>query len=286
MEYKKLLLKLGETGKDILESKIPFHDIKEILINVGCKTVIYYQNEHISIGNKIYSQKDIQNIFSVLCDYSVHSYNEEIKKGFITIDGGIRIGICGTAIYDEEKIVGIKDISSLNIRIPHEIFGVSDKIFHLHKNGGMLIIGPPCSGKTTLLRDLARKLSEEIKTVIVDERSEIAATVKGMPSFNVGKASVLNEFYKKDGIIISARAFSPQIIICDELGGKGDFESSVFAMKSGCNIIASMHAFDFGDFITKPGTYEIIKSGIFRNFIFLGRNCKIEKVMDLEEITV
>ena len=264
MEYKKLLLKLGETGKDILESKIPFHDIKEILINVGSKTVIYYQNEHISIGNKIYSQKDIQNIFSVLCDYSVHS----------------------TAIYDEEKIIGIKDISSLNIRIPHEIFGVSDKIFHLHKNGGMLIIGPPCSGKTTLLRDLARKLSEEIKTVIVDERSEIAATVKGMPSFNVGKASVLNEFYKKDGLIFSARAFSPQIIICDEFGGKGDFESSVFAMKSGCNIIASMHAFDFGDFITKPGTYEIIKSGIFRNFIFLGRNCKIEKVMDLEEITV
>lgn len=286
MEYKKLLLKLGETGKDILESKIPFHDIKEILINVGCKTVIYYQNEHISIGNKIYNQGDIQDIFSILCDYSVHSYNEEIKRGFITIDGGIRIGICGTAIYDEEKIVGIKDISSLNIRIPHEILGFSDKIIHLHKNGGILIIGPPCSGKTTLLRDLARKLSEENKTVIVDERSEIAGVVKGVSSFNIGKASVLNGFYKKDGIIFSARAFSPQIIICDEFGGKEDFESAMFAMKSGCNIIASMHAFDFDDFISKPESEKIIKSGIFRHFVFLGKNCKIGKVMDLGEIKI
>lgn len=286
MVYKKLLLKLGETGKEISESKIPFDEIKEILLTTGCRTVIYYKEKHISIGNKIFRQKDIQDIFSVLCDYSVHSYNEEIKKGFITIDGGIRIGICGTAVYDEEKIVGIKDISSLNIRIPHEILGFSDEIFHLHKSGGLLIIGPPCSGKTTLLRDLSRNLSKENKTVIVDERSEIAGIVKGEPTFDIGKASVLNGFYKKDGIIFSARAFSPQIIVCDEFGGEEDFESAMFAMKSGCNIIASMHAFDFDDFISKPGTKEIIDSGIFKHFIFLNRNCKIEKVIRLEEISI
>ena len=286
MVYKKLLLKLGETGRKISETKIPFDEIKEILITTGCRMIIYYKNEHISIGDKIYSQKDIQDTFTVLCDYSVHSYNEEIKKGFITIDGGIRIGICGTAVYDEEKIVGIKDISSLNIRIPHEILGFSDEIFHLHKSGGLLIIGPPCSGKTTLLRDFSRNISKENKTVIVDERSEIAGIIKGEPTFDIGKASVLNGFYKKDGIIFSARAFSPQIIICDEFGGKEDFESAMFAMKSGCNIIASMHAFDFDDFISKPGSEKIIKSCIFRHFVFLSRNCKIEKVIRLEEISI
>ena len=150
-----------------------------------------------------------------------------------------------------------------------------------------LIISPPKCGKTTILRDIARVLSNDgYRVAICDERSEIAGIVKGEPTFDIGKASVLNGFYKKDGIIFSARAFSPKIIICDEFGGKEDFESAMFAMKSGCNIIASMHAFDFDDFISKPGTKEIIDSGIFKHFIFLNRNCKIEKVIRLEEISI
>ena len=115
---------------------------------------------------------------------------------------------------------------------------------------------------------------------------EIAGIYRGNPSFDIGLASVLNGFIKSDGIKIAARTMAPDFIVCDEFGDETDIASALFAMKSGVNIAASMHAFDIDDFITKPFSDKIIKSGIFKYFCFLNRECEIESIKKADEINI
>lgn len=283
MEYEKLLSDLEEIGEEIRKSKVSFDSLYEIYINSGKRTALYTENGKIKIGNPI-PQNKIRDIFAALCEYSVHTYKDEICEGYITSKGGFRIGICGTALYQNEKIIGIKDISALNIRIPHEVIGSAEKIAELYKNCGILIVGPPCCGKTTVLRDFSRIVSMDKKTVIIDERSEIAALNHGIPFFDIGEASIMNEFKKSDGMIRAVRSMGPEIIVCDEFGGTKDIESAFYAMKSGAFIVASAHAFDEDDFITKPFSKEIIKSGIFKFFVFLGKDKKIKTIKTSKEL--
>ena len=279
MDFKNLILKLGPAGKEIENTKIPFNKIREILVSTGRKTRIFTAEDIFVTEKGIADKETMQSIFAALCEHSVHTYKNEIQKGYITIPGGIRIGICGTAVYENDKIAGIKDISALNIRIPHEIFGASEKIIPYCNKHGILIIGPPCSGKTTILRDIARNISKKQKTVIVDERSEIAGTFHSNPCFDVGCSCVLNAFDKKDGMSIAVRVLAPEVIICDEFGGKDDLEDAMFAMKSGVNVIASMHSLDVNDFLNKPCSKELIQSGVFEYFVFLKKNCGTDKIL-------
>lgn len=283
MEFKKIISDLSDIGYEIKKSKIPLVSVTDILINVGKKACIYTEKEKIEIGKPV-SAELIQNIFTALCEYSVHAYKNEICEGFITSAQGIRTGICATAIYENEKIIGIKDISALNIRIPHEIIGAGEKAAELFSDCGILIIGPPCSGKTTLLRDISRIISEKRKTVIIDERFEIAAVNRGKAFFDVGKSAVMSGFKKSDGMIRAVRSMAPEVIVCDEFGGAEDVKSAEYAMKSGVFIIASAHALDKEDFISKPFSKETVKSGIFRYFIFLDKNKKIKNILSGKEL--
>ncbi len=283
--FEKLLLKIGqEYSANILNAGIKYENLREVRFNCGHRIELVTENKSIFIGKRIFA-KEIADIFAALCEYSVHTYKNEICEGFITAEGGFRVGICGTAIYEKGEIIGIKDISALNIRIPHEIFGAADKILPF-ANRGMLIIGSPCSGKTTLLRDIAKQLSNAYHVLIVDERREIAGIYRGETSFNIGRATVLNGFYKSDGIKTAARSMAPDIIICDEFGDEKDLSSAVFAMKSGVSIIASMHAFDKEDFLSKPFVPAILKSGIFKYFSFLNKNCEIYETVSAKEIAI
>lgn len=284
--FDKMLLRLGENiKKDILLSKFPQEKIREIRLNVNMPIELVLNDNSFFINNKRLSSSDIQNIFASVCEYSVHTYKNEICEGFITAEGGYRVGICGTAVYDHSKIINIKDISGLNIRIPHEIIGASNKIIDFSDHG-MLIVGPPCSGKTTLLRDISRRISKSKHIVIVDERMEIAGTYRGRPSFDIGSSMVLNGFYKNDGIAIAVRSMAPDYIICDEFSGERDINSALYAMKSGVDIIASIHAFDKNDLRTKPMLKNIIKSGIFEHVVFLNKKCEIYNVIKSEEIAL
>ncbi len=282
--FVKLLSKLGKEISDtILSYTDNFKKIIEIRITANSPIFIVTYDKIIRT-NKNVSISEIKDIFASLCEFSVHAYKNEICRGYITIEGGIRIGICGTALYDKEKIAGIKDVSSLNIRIPHEISNAAEKIIAYAEDSGILVIGPPCSGKTTLLRDLARRYSVTHHTVIVDERGEISGICHGEPSFDVGYSSVLNGFLKKDGVEFAVRSMSPELVICDEFGDKNDIDSAFFAMKSGTKIAASAHAFNKKDFINKPFTEKIIKSGIFGYFVFLEKDFKITEIINSEEI--
>ncbi|MBQ3531801.1 MAG: Flp pilus assembly complex ATPase component TadA [Oscillospiraceae bacterium] len=284
--FEKLFKCLGKNiSGGVLSSGIDLNKICEIRVTVNKKPFIVTDNKIFEIKTGCVSLQEIQNIFASLCEFSVHAFRNEICEGFVTSEGGIRTGICGTAVYENEKIIGIKDISALNIRIPHEINGCSKKLWE-YPNCSFLIIGPPCSGKTTLLRDYSKYASLKKRVCIVDERMEIAGTFRGIPSFDIGSSVILNGFIKKDGIKIAVRSMAPDIIICDEFGDEKDISSALFAMKSGTEIVASMHALNEKDFVTKPLTQEIIKYSIFNNFVFINKKHEIYKIVTAKELAI
>lgn len=283
--FEKILLRLGKSIKDdIVSSKIPYENIQEMRLNINHSAELVTKEKSFFISERKFSKSDIQNIFASLCEYSVHTYINEICEGFITVEGGFRVGICGTAVYDNGKIINIKDISGLNIRIPHEYFGTADALIP-HLEHGLLLVGPPCCGKTTMLRELARQASKYNHVVIVDERTEISGTYRGLPSFDVGNSMVLNGFLKSDGIIIAARTMAPEYIICDEFGSEKDILSALYAMKSGVNIIASIHAFDKDDLLTKPRIKTMLEQNIFRYIAFLNKKFEIYEIINSGDLS-
>lgn len=235
---------------------------------------------------------DIENYLNAVCNYSTYSFQEQIKNGFVTIKGGNRIGICGTAIIKNGLVNNIKNITSLNIRIANEFPDCSLDIFEKIKllNGGILIAGPPKSGKTTILRDLAQKIStipinnKFKKVVIADERLEISGTFETAPNFDIGFSDVLNGFSKKDAFEIAIRCFSPDTIICDEIGTNEDINTITESLNAGVQVIASIHARNLKELQNRPHALKILKSGAFEKIIFLENSFPFGKVKNIYDI--
>ena len=224
---------------------------------------------------------DIQETIKIICSYSIYSYQSQIKNGFITLRGGHRAGICGTAVINGGEITNIRDISSINIRIAKEIKGCSDKILKkiTYNPKGTLIAGPPSSGKTTILRDLARNLSlvqngPVKKIAIIDERGEIAAVYNGIPQVDIGLCDVLNGYPKGEGILQAVRVLSPNIVICDEMGNISEINAIEEGLNSGAEIIASVHCGDKKDLFNKPQIKRLLATKAFSNIILLSKISK------------
>lgn len=237
------------------------------------------------------SQRAIYDTFRRLCDYSVYSRQDEIKNGFITMKGGHRVGICGTAVVSDGRITSLNDISSMNIRIAREILGVSEELL---KNiypfeGGVLIAGVPSSGKTTLLRDLARSLSLGIgchimRTCVIDERGEISGTYSGTAFNDMGLSDVLNGYPKGEGIIHAIRAMSPQAVICDEVGTQEDCRAVSQGFNAGATMIASIHASSYEELLRREQAKALLSTGAFRTAVILESSdhpCKVAKYVRL-----
>ncbi len=242
------------------------------------------------------SKQDINDCFKAMCNYSVYSFQDQIKNGFITIKGGNRVGICGSAVSNTESVSNIKDVTSLNIRLARECKGCAEKIFENIKNDnlGVLIAGPPACGKTTILRDLARIISTHnsqrpSKTVIVDERAEIAAMFEGIPQLDIGLSDVLTGFPKAQGILNAVRCLSPEIIICDEIGTQEETLAITQSLNAGVKIIASIHARNPDELLNRPQARKILNSGAFEKIVFLSGSfspgtviniCKVSDIYD------
>ena len=262
--------------------------VQEIRIRVNKPIIIVCANETLFLtcnGNLtnlanvsllIVNKEDIVESFRRICSYSVYSYQNEIIQGYMTIKGGHRIGICGTAVINSNyQISNIKDISSLNIRIAREIKGIANNIIsRLPCDNGLLLVGPPSCGKTTLLRDMARILSNGScgyyrKVVVVDERGELSSTYMGVMQNDLGLSDVLNGYPKGIGMIQAIRCLSPDIIICDELGSSQDILSINEGLNSGVSIISTIHARSIDELISRENIRNLIETNAFKNIVIL-----------------
>lgn len=228
----------------------------------------------------VISAEEIAECFAEICRYSVYSFETEIAQGYITLDGGHRVGICGTAVTKAGKIVSIKDISGLNIRIAHQLPGCADELYKRVFSDGvhsLLLGGRPLSGKTTVLRDLARQLGARHRVVLIDSRGELSASVRGTPSFDIGlNTDALCGCEKSEGIMLALRSLSPEIIICDELGN--DETAIEQAMFCGVKLVASAHADSIGQLRKRPSTRGILP--FFERVAVLGERGRIIEFLE------
>ena len=250
---------------------------EEIRLKTFEDTVVISEGREISLHDgKLVTPDLIDETLNRLLDYSYYAYEEELSKGYITIEGGHRVGICGTVTMKDGKVHLIKDVSSLNIRRSRQIIGVSGKIINsvcdekrrIIRN--TLIISPPKCGKTTILRDLARNLSGRgYRVGICDERSEIAGCYNGKSSFDLeSRTDILDGCPKSEGILMLIRSMSPDVIITDEIGRKEDVGAIDSALCAGVKTITTIHGSSYED-VENSAVGELIKRHVFETLIFL-----------------
>lgn len=242
------------------------------------------------------SSHEMKDAFNRLCGFSVYSHLDTISRCFITLPSGHRVGICGTAVYCDGKVTSLRDVSSMNIRIAGEFKGCADEILtRVFENRlcNVVIAGPPSSGKTTLLRDIARQISNGrfgnyYKVTVVDERCEISPLSDGMCLCDMGiNTDVLSSFGKAEGIMCALRALSPHLIICDEIGTEEECEALKSALNSGVSFALTIHASTAEELKNKPQFKALIKSGIVCRVVILESTpCKIKEILQIGETDV
>ncbi len=303
--YDLLIQNLCEELNRIL-SRIPDdikENIEEIRIRSGRPLSIYSKGHDyfVSVNGKptsdlhnafIVNKNHIKSTFQLISNYSLYAYKEEMKSGYITIRGGHRVGIGGKVIYNSEGIENIRDISSLNIRVGREKIGVSDGLIEYlldeDRFSNTLIISAPQCGKTTLLRDMIRNLSDgtitprAFKVSVVDERSELAGMYQGEAQNNIGmRTDILDGCLKSDGIIMAIRSMSPDIIAVDEIGGKRDVEAIGEAIRAGIKLIATVHGNSLNEVMGKPSMKSLIEQNVFERYIVLDRSKGVGTVREI-----
>ncbi len=259
------------------------NELQEIRIRVDKPIILKLMEKDLILQYNIL-QAEILQIVERLCENSIYAYKNQICEGFITIKGGHRVGLTGSCVIENGKIINIKYISSLNIRIAREVKNCSTRILReiidienktIYNS---IIVAPPGRGKTTILRDIIRRLSDGIEEInfrgktcgVVDERGEIAAMYKGAPQNDVGiRTDIIENVSKNKGIHMLIRTMAPEIIACDEIGSKEDVEAIHYALYSGVKGIFTMHGKNVEDIKNNKQIYELIENREIQKIIFL-----------------
>lgn len=305
MNKKEDLMKIFTSRIRILLSKlqIDFEQLQEIRLRIQSPLLILYQNREFyvnedgSLGKDrknayIISKNEIKETIEYISNYSLYAYEEEIKQGFITIQGGHRIGLAGKIIMERDMIKSMKYISFINVRLSHQMKGCADQVLPYimedNKVKHTLIISPPRCGKTTLLRDMIRQLSNGteyfngVTVGVVDERSEIGACYMGVPQNELGvRTDILDCCPKAKGMLMLIRTMSPQVIAVDEIGSREDIEAIEYVMNCGCKLMATVHGSSIEDIRTKPLLRELIQERIFERYIILNNREKVGMVTEI-----
>lgn len=257
-------------------------EITEIRLRAGKNIRVYFGKVEREI-NIIVTKQDLLKILSNISSNSIYSVQNDINKGFVTIEGGNRIGIAGEAVVVDGKIKNIKEISSMNIRVAKEIIGVSNKIMDKIVNSGKikntLIVSPPGLGKTTLLRDIIRNLSQYGYNIsVIDERGEIAAMYAGYSFLDVGeRTDVISFIDKAFGMQMAVRSLAPDVVCTDEIGNMADVEAIKYLCKCGVSYITTMHGKSIED-VKLSLLKEIISEGYLDTVIVLSNEAGIGNI--------
>ncbi len=226
------------------------------------------------------SRAQIGEILAYLSNYSLYAYEEEIRQGFLSLPGGHRVGISGRAVLEGGQVKTITEVSSLNIRFAHEVKGCADELLlDLREEGRLLntlIASAPGQGKTTLLRDCIRQISDGyggcpgLTVGVVDERSEIAGSFRGVPGNDMGmRTDVLDACPKAEGMMMLIRSMAPRVVAVDEIGSPEDMKALICAMNCGCVIFATVHGSSMEELQGKPVLKEMMDLGLFERYVFL-----------------
>ena len=295
MEY---ILKCLPTqlAKLILEHNI--QKLEEIRIRANKPVILKLGQVEIVLSYTI-TTNEIIGILQNICNNSIYTYQNQICNGFITLPGGNRVGIAGNVVIKDGQVSNISYIYSLNFRISHQINGASDNILKYvldTENNTIfntLIVSPPGAGKTTMIRDLAKRISNGINEInfrgldvsIIDERGEIAAMTKGITFNDVGiRTDVLDNVPKSIGIRMAVRSMAPKVIIADEIGNKDDVNIINYAICSGVKCIFTAHGSDMEDLLKNNEINKIINLQLFSKIIFLDekQKGKIQNVVNIQ----
>lgn len=227
--------------------------------------------------------EDIQRTVASISDNSLYAFEEDIGRGFITIPGGHRVGLAGQTVLTGNQTRTMKHFSGVAFRVARQVRGCADGIVRFMAArewppANTLLISPPRSGKTTILRELARIVSEGwdrrrgCNVVIVDERSELAGSYKGQAQMDVGpRTDVLDSCTKAAGMIMAIRSLGPQVIITDEIGRREDVDAIRDCVNAGVSVVTSVHGRDLDELRKRPQIRELLESNAFMNIVVLSR---------------
>ncbi len=238
------------------------------------------------VGDAVFREMEIQNTLERAAEYSIHTCTDSLRQGFLTIRGGHRIGVCGQTAVQDGNVLSFRSISSLNIRIARQIKGVASPELlqqlsdgtHLHN---ALFLSPPGWGKTTLLRDIARQLSDaHVRTAIADERSELAALHHGVPQFDVGRhTDVIDGCPKAQAAMMLVKTMSPHVLVLDEITSEADIFAAECAAHCGTAVLASAHAWDLEDFQLRPLYQRLQERKIFTRVFCIEQQHQVTRIV-------
>lgn len=284
---------------------LDFEKLQEIRLRAGKPLVLRYEGEERFLSGRgeilteaagawLVTPRELRETMEFVGKYSLYAYEEELRQGFLTLPGGHRVGIAGKTFLEGDRVRGIRPVSCINLRISHQITGCADVVLPYLRDGmgvhNSLLISPPRCGKTTLLRDLVRQISNGTDTVrghtvgVVDERSEICGCCQGVPSLDVGiRTDVLDGCPKAEGMMLLIRSMAPEVLAVDEVGGERDIEALETALFCGCRILATVHGNSLEDIRSKPLFERLLRERIFERFVILGngeRTGMVRRILD------
>lgn len=252
------------------------HQVEEVRLRVGRPLAVRTADGERETGFAPVAAQELRETLSRAARYSVHSYAESLRHGFVTIGGGHRLGLCGTVAEENGQVIGVRGLSSVNLRVARQMTEV-DEIIRPWVGAGtpqsVLLLSPPGFGKTTLLREWVRLVSDAGHAVAVaDERGEIAALSDGAPQFAVGRCTdVLENCAKQQAALMLLKTMSPELIAFDEITAPEDVEAVSLCAHCGTAVLASAHAADVDDLHRRPLYRALLELHVFERAVIITR---------------